>query len=189
MNENTGGTPRGRSAQKTRSLVYTALMAVLIVICTWIQIPAAVPFTMQTFAIFFSALLLGWKRSLAAVAVYVVLGLVGLPVFTGFRGGAAALLGPTGGYILGFFFIALCSALSGLKPGSRAVELGSLVLGLLVCYAFGTLWFVLVYTKTKGAVSFGAALMMCVVPYILPDLAKLALAYVLSLKLRKRISL
>jgi len=185
MNEKT----QGWSAQKTRALVYTALMAVLIVICTWIQIPAAVPFTLQTFAIFFAALLLGWKRSLAAVAVYVVLGLVGLPVFSGFRGGAAALLGPTGGYIVGFFFISLCYALAGLKPGNRAVELASLVVGLLICYAFGTLWFVLVYTRTKGAMSFGAALMMCVVPYIVPDLIKLALAYVLSLKLKKRIGL
>ncbi len=189
MDEKTTPAAKAWSADKTRALVYTALMAVLIVICTWIQIPMAVPFTMQTFAVFFAALLLGWKRSLAAVAVYVILGVVGLPVFSGFRGGAAALLGPTGGYIVGFFFISLCYALAGLKPGNKIVELGSLVLGLLVCYAFGTIWFVLVYTKTTGAMSSGTALMVCVVPYIFPDLVKLALAYVLSRKLNKRLRL
>ncbi|MBR6259857.1 MAG: biotin transporter BioY [Oscillospiraceae bacterium] len=174
---------------KTKSLVYTALFAVLIVVCTWIQIPAAVPFTLQTFAVFAATLMLGWKRALAAVAVYVALGAVGLPVFSGFRGGLGALAGPTGGYIVGFFFIALSFLLTKIKPGSRILEIASLIIGLVICYAFGTAWFVVVYAKNGGSMSFASALALCVLPYIIPDLLKLALAFFLTAKVKKRLTI
>ena len=177
----------GRS--KTKSLIYTAFFAVVIVICTWIQVPAAVPFTLQTFAVFAATLMLGWKRALAAVAVYVALGVVGLPVFSGFRGGFGALAGPTGGYIVGFFFIPISFLLTSIKPGSKLLEIGSLIIGLVICYAFGTAWFVVVYAKNGGGISFASALALCVLPYIIPDLAKLALAFFLASKVKKRVNI
>ena len=90
-----------------RKMTHVALCAVLIAVCSWITIPAAVPFTLQTFAVFTACALLGGKSGLCAVGLYMLLGAVGLPVFSGFGAGMGALLGPTGGYILGFAFTAL----------------------------------------------------------------------------------
>ena len=90
---------------KTKDMAYIALMAVLISVCSWLSVPAAIPFTMQTYAVFTALLLLGGRRGSIAVAVYIALGAVGLPVFSGFAGGIGKLMGPSGGYISS----ALCS--------------------------------------------------------------------------------
>ena len=87
---------------KAKDLCYTALMAVLISVCSWISIQTVVPFTMQTFAVFCALELLGGTRGTMAVAVYLLLGAVGVPVFAGFTGGVGILFGTTGGYLLGF---------------------------------------------------------------------------------------
>ena len=93
------------SQTKVRDLAYIALMAALMAICSWITLPIGpVPFTMQTFAIFTAVLLLGGKRGTIAFVVYLLLGVVGLPVFSGFSAGPGVLLGSTGGYLLGFLF-------------------------------------------------------------------------------------
>ena len=92
---------------KTYDLAYIAIFAVLIAICSWISIPATVPFTLQTFAVFMAVGLLGGKRGTIAVLTYVLLGAIGVPVFAGFSGGVGALLGNSGGYIVGFIFSAL----------------------------------------------------------------------------------
>ena len=88
-------------------MAYIALMAVLISVCSWLSVPAAIPFTMQTYAVFTALLLLGGRRGSIAVAVYIALGAVGLPVFSGFVGGMGHLVGPTAGYIWGFLLAAL----------------------------------------------------------------------------------
>ena len=166
---------------RTRDLTYVALCAVLIAVCAWISIPAPVPFTLQTFGIFAALTLLGGRRGCYAVAVYLLLGLVGLPVFAGFQGGAGTLLGVTGGYILGFGAAALIYWLVTARLGaSLPVSILACVLGLLVCYAFGTAWFVAVYLQGGKAVSVLSALLLCVVPYLLPDLLKLTLAAVIA---------
>ena len=92
---------------RTIDLVYIALGAVLIAVCSWISIPTTVPFTMQTFAVFFVLSALGGRRGTMAVIVYVLLGAVGIPVFAQFTSGIGILLGSTGGYIVGFVFIGL----------------------------------------------------------------------------------
>ena len=81
----------GRS--KTYDLVYIAVFAVVMAVCSWISIPAQVPFTLQTFGVFMAVGVLGGKRGTLAVLVYVLLGAVGVPVFAGFSGGIGALLG------------------------------------------------------------------------------------------------
>ena len=172
----------------TRDMVYCATFAVLIAVCSWISIPATVPFTLQTFGIFVTVGILGGKRGSVSVLIYLLLGAVGIPVFAGFKGGIGALLGTTGGYIIGFLFSALImwgmEVLLGKKLWVLAV---SMVLGLLACYAFGTIWFMVVYARTSGAIGLMTALGWCVFPFILPDVIKIALALVLSKRLAKLI--
>ena len=175
---------------RTVDMAYIALFAVMIAVCSWISIPATVPFTLQTFGVFLAVGVLGGKRGTLAVLVYLLLGIVGLPVFAGFSGGIGCLLGTTGGYIVGFLFSALVmwamERFLGKKPWVLAL---SMVLGLIVCYAFGTVWFMQVYAKTTGAIGLWTALGWCVFPYILPDLVKIVLAMVLCKRLAAAIHL
>ena len=99
--------PSAKGTWRPVDMAYIALFAVLLTVCAWISVPLPVPFTLQTFAIFAALGILGGRRGTWAVAVYLLLGAVGLPVFSGFRGGLGALLGTTGGYILGFLALAL----------------------------------------------------------------------------------
>ena len=169
---------------KTLDLVYIALGAVLIAICSWISIPTTVPFTMQTFAVFFVLSALGGKRGTASVAIYVLLGAVGIPVFANFTSGIGILLGSTGGYIVGFIFMGLVYWMMIYFLGkSMKTELLALVVGLAVCYAFGTVWFMVVYAQTNGAVGIAMVLSWCVIPFIIPDLIKLGLALTLARRL------
>lgn len=173
---------------KTKDLALCALFAALIAVCAWISIPATVPFTLQTFAIFAALGLLGGKRGTVAVAVYLLLGAIGVPVFAGFQGGIGALLGTTGGYLLGFLLTALIVWGMEARFGSKTgVFLLSTVLGMLVCYAFGTAWYLVVYARTKGAISLATALGWCVVPFLIPDAVKIALAVLLRGRLKRHI--
>ncbi len=170
---------------KIRDMIYIALMAVIIALCSFLSVPAAVPFTMQTFAVFCALLLLGGKRGTLAVGLYLLLGAAGLPVFSGFKSGLGALLGPTGGYLLGFLLTAL---LYWLGEG-KVKPIVLLIAGNLLCYLFGTLWFVLVYSSGERSIGFGAALGLCVVPYLIPDALKLLLAFVLARRVKKAVKL
>ena len=171
-------------------LAYVAVCAALMAVCSWISIPATVPFTLQTFAVFCSLGLLGGRRGTAAILVYLLLGALGVPVFAGFSGGIGILFGTTGGYLLGFILMGLVYWLGErLSMDSRNIRIISMILGLLLCYAFGTAWFMFVYARQTGAIALGTALAWCVVPFILPDLVKMALALLLSGRLRKALHL
>ena len=166
---------------RTVDMAYIAMFAVVMAVCAWISIPAAVPFTLQTLGVFLAVGMLGGKRGTLAVLIYLLLGAVGMPVFAGFNGGLGYMLGSTGGYIVGFLLSALTmwgfEAALGRKTWVLAV---SMVLGLAVCYAFGTAWFMVVYAKNTGAIGLMTALGCCVIPYIVPDLVKIALALLLQ---------
>ena len=166
-----------------REIAYVGIFAALIAICSWISIPTPwdIAFTLQTFAVCVVVGLLGMKLGTITVCIYILVGLVGLPVFSGFRAGVGTLMGATGGYIIGFVFMALVTGGIIRKQGrSVPVLAAAMIVGLAVCYLFGTVWYVAVYT---GGMGFGAALMMCVVPYIIPDLVKIALAILLVRRL------
>ncbi len=161
-------------------MVASALFAALMAICAWISIPVGdTAFTMQTFAVFLALGVLGGKWGCTAILVYLLLGAVGLPVFSAFRGGLGALAGPTGGYIWGFAAAGLVYwALEKLcKP------IGILI-AMLACYGCGCLWFMY---YAGGTVGFVAAMAKCVLPYLIPDAVKLYLAYTLSGRIRKHI--
>lgn len=175
-----------KSYLKTLDLAYVGLAVALIAICSWISIPTAIPFTMQTFAVFAVVGILGMYRGTLAVLVYILLGAVGVPVFAGFSGGIGVLFRNTGGYIMGFLFTALVTgAIIKLFGKKIWVMAAAMVVGLLVCYAFGTAWFMVVYARNNGAVGIATALSWCVIPYIIPDLVKIALAVLLTKRVGK----
>ena len=166
-----------------RTLTEVALGAALMVVCSLISVPAAVPFTLQTFGVFVLLVILGGSKGSLGILMFMLLGLIGLPVFSGGRGGPAALFGPTGGYILGFLITGLCYMLYERIGRERLpAQVASLVIGLILCYTFGTLWFVQVYT---GVITVARALSLCVWPFILPDLLKLALALLVGRRVRR----
>ena len=119
----------GKKGFSLRDMVLCALFAAILAVSAWLTVPGEVPFTLQTFGVFAALGLLGGKRGTIAIALYLVLGAVGLPVFSGFRGGFGVLLGTTGGYIFGFLLsgllywalTALLGPAVGHGPGSAAV--------------------------------------------------------------------
>lgn len=170
----------------TRDVTMIAVCTAMMVICSWISIPATVPFTMQTFGVFLCVGLLGGRRGTLAVSVYLLLGAVGLPVFSGFTGGIGHLFGATGGYIIGFLFSALVMWLIEHLLGRNLKTLVlSMIAGLITCYAFGTAWFMVVYAKDSGSVGLMTALGWCVFPYVIPDAVKIGLATVITRRVRQ----
>lgn len=174
---------------KTRDMAYIALMAVLISVCSWLSVPSVIPFTMQTFGVFAALLLLGGKRGSIAVALYILMGAVGLPVFSNFTGGVGKLMGPSGGYIFGFLLTALCYWVMTALLGDRLwIKILALTAGLVLCYTFGTLWFVEVYSRSEP-IGIMSALSMCVFPFMVPDAIKMALALAVEKLLRNKIKI
>jgi len=170
-------------------LTYMAACAALMAVGAWISIPATISFTLQLLAIFFAITFLGGKKGTISIVVYILLGAVGVPVFAGFKGGLACLTGPTGGYIVGFIIMGLIYWLFEvlLKDKFKIwLKIAVHVLSLIVLYIFGTVWFVFVYTKSP--MTFWGALSICVIPYIIPDLIKLALGFSLGLTVKKALS-
>ena len=173
-----------RQRSKTYDLVYISIFVVLIAVCSWISIPLTVPVTLQTFGVFAAVGILGGKRGTLAVLVYILMGAVGIPVFSGFAGGIGVLVGTTGGYIAGFLFSALIMwGIEKLFGRNTLVLAGSMLLGLFVCYGVGTLWFMAVYAASSGTVGLLTVLGWCVFPFIIPDIAKIILALILTKRL------
>ncbi|MGN0166196.1 MAG: biotin transporter BioY [Lachnospiraceae bacterium] len=162
---------------KTLDMVYCAMFAVVIAICSWISVQATVPFTLQTFGVFLAVGCLGGRRGTISVLIYLLLGAIGVPVFAGFSGGMGIILGTTGGYIIGFLFSALVMwAMEKLLGKKTWVLALSMVIGLLVCYIFGTAWFMVVYANNVEKIGLWTALGWCVFPFIIPDIIKIVLA-------------
>lgn len=169
---------------KARTLSLCGLFAALMALCAWISIPVFdTAITMQSFALVLAMLLLGGKWATAAIAVYLMLGAVGVPVFSGFQGGFGPLLGPTGGYLWGFLAGALVywgfTSLFGEKR-----RLVGVILAMAVCYSCGVGWYDWAYAQG------GMALILAryVLPCLVPDAAKIWLAFTLERILRKRLS-
>ena len=170
----------------TRRLVFCALFTALIAIFSQLQLPIGpVPVSLATLGVMLCGLLLGWKYGALAVGAYILLGAVGVPVFAGFQGGAGRLLGPTGGYIVGYLFYALLSGLN--IPRLQERFWGRcvlLLLGTAVCYGLGTAWFMHMSGRT-----FAESLSLCVIPFLPGDAAKIALASFLTPRLRKALKI
>lgn len=163
---------------KTQDISKIALCTALIVIASFISVPTAPPFTLQVAAVAFCGKALGGKRGVLCVLLYILLGIFGLSVFSGFVGGVAALFGATGGYILGFLPLAYFSGFG--KTFARSYL--SMTIGLILCYTFGTLWYLLVYIGSFSSIL--PILATCVLPFIIPDLLKLFLAALIAKRIK-----
>lgn len=160
-----------------------ALFVAIIIVCSFVSLPfLTVPITLQTFAIVCDCAFLGAKKGFLAVLVYVLLGLVGLPVFHNFQGGAGVLFGSTGGFILGFLLFPLIIGVGYNKSKNNVKNLFVMsVLATIIDYCFGTLWFCLVYASNQ---SLKTAVLTCVVPFILPDVIKIFAACITVKRLK-----
>ena len=170
---------------KAKNMALCGLFTAVLAVCAWISVPVGdLVITLQTFGIFLTLGLLGGRRGSLTIFVYLLLGAVGAPVFSGFRGGLGALLGTTGGYIFGFMLTSLLYWLITTLSNSPAARLTAMVLGLVVCYGCGTYWYLTQYLAADS-VTLGAVLLRCVVPYLIPDAIKLSLAWLLTARLKR----
>ncbi len=138
--------PMTAGAVQKKSKIYglsmTAVMAAVTCVLAPMSIPIGpVPISFTNLAIYLSLYLLGWKRGTVSYLVYVLIGMVGVPVFSGFTGGMGRLLGPTGGYIVGFIPMALIAGAVIDRFRNRGIQLAGMIAGTAVCYAFGTAWY------------------------------------------------
>ena len=174
-------------SNKTRDIVYMSVFTAMISICSWISIPASIPFTLQTMGVFTTVGLLGGKRGTLTILTYILLGAIGVPVFAGLTGGISVLLGTTGGYIIGFLLSALLMwGIETIMGRNQIVLAFSMIAGLIVCYVFGTAWFMMIYTQHSGVIGLSTVLGLCVIPFIIPDLIKIGVALFLINRLKKR---
>lgn len=174
-------------SNKTRDIVYMSVFTAMISICSWISIPASIPFTLQTMGVFTTVGLLGGKRGTLTVLIYILLGAIGIPVFAGLTGGVSVLLGTTGGYIMGFLLSALLMwGIETIMGRNQIVLAFSMIAGLIVCYVFGTAWFMMIYTQHSGVIGLSTVLGLCVIPFIIPDLIKIGVVLFLTNRLKKR---
>lgn len=174
-----------KTNSKITDMVYIGLSAAIIAVCSWISIPLTVPITLQTMGVVLISGLFGAKRGTLSTLLYILIGAIGVPVFSGFKSGFGVLLGSTGGYIIGFIFTALIVGIVSDKTNKLWALILSMVVGILVCYAFGTVWFAVVYAKTNEPASLATILGWCVIPFLIPDAVKIALAAVLTNRLKK----
>lgn len=165
---------------KIRDMTRCAMFAALLAVCAWISVPVGdLAVSLQTFAVFLTLGALGGRMGSLTFLVYLSLGAVGLPVFTGMQGGLGILMGPTGGYLWGF----LATGLIFWALEDRSPLWLTLVFGLLGCYVCGTVWYYFAYAHT----GLWAVFLKCVVPYLIPDGAKLAVALLVMPRLKKAI--
>lgn len=170
---------------KTYSLTVTALMAAVTCVLAPLSIPIGpVPISLTNFVIYLSLYVLDWKKGTVSYLIYLLLGLVGLPVFSGFTGGLGKLAGPTGGYIIGFIPMAIIAGLAIDKYQKRWIHLVGMMIGTVICYAFGTVWFCL-----QSGTASAAALSICVFPFIPGDLIKMLIAISFAPKIREKLDM
>ncbi len=185
-NKEEGDMEKARSRKLTvKDMAQVGMMTALLVVCAWVTIPFTIPFTLQTFGVFMSLRLLGGRRGTAAIGLYILLGIAGVPVFSGFGAGFGVIAGPTGGYIAGFILTGLLYCAAAPLRKTRLRENLVLACGLILCYAFGTAWFCVVKGNAGSPVDFLRALSICVLPYLLPDAVKLLLADQIATRVRK----
>lgn len=174
------------SQGNTKALALIGVMAAVTCILGPLSIPlpfSPVPISLTNLAVYFSIYVLGMKKGSISYVIYMLIGLVGIPVFSSFTGGPGKLLGPTGGYLIGFLFMAvICGFFIDKWPDKRYMGFLGMVIGTLVCYLFGTVW--LAY---QAELSFSAALTAGVIPFIPGDIIKMLIAMFIGPEIVKRL--
>ncbi len=169
---------------KTKDIVLISLFASLIAVSSYITVPLFVPVTLGNFAVLLTSSVLGGRRGTLSVFVYLMLGVLGLPVFSGFRGGISAILDVTGGYLIGYLLSSFFMwATEKAMTKSRALRISRMTAAVLIQYAIGTLWYAFVYVGGEDTV--GTVLAVTVLPFVIPDAIKILLAEYISSRLKK----
>lgn len=170
----------------TQQIVLIALMSAVLCILGPLSLPlfgGLVPVTLTNLAIYLILYILGMKRGTISYLIYFLIGMVGLPVFSGFSGGLGKITGPTGGYLIGFFFLALIAGFCIDKwQNNMFLCLIGMLLGTAVCYLFGTAWL-----SCQAGYTFAQALAVGVIPFIAGDCVKMVLAMILGPQIRKHL--
>ncbi|MBD9337785.1 MAG: biotin transporter BioY [Lachnospiraceae bacterium] len=182
QNETSGTVAVDNQKIRTKQMVLIALMTAVTCVLGPLSIPlpfSPVPISLTNFAIFLAIFILGMKNGTISFIIYLLLGAVGVPVFSSFRGGLQVLAGPTGGYLIGFIFLALIMGFA-LDHFDRKLvpTIIGMIIGMAVCYAFGTVWLAKLLS-----LSFKEGLMMGVIPYLPGDAAKIIIAAIVGPKL------
>lgn len=175
-----------------RDICYVALFAAVLTVCSWIAIPISeISITLQTLGVCLAAGFLGWKRGTLCILVYILLGVCCVPVFSGFKNFYALIGSASAGYVVGFIFTAFIVGITSDKlhligerttgkVKTQVLQLialaAAMVVGVAVCYVFGTLWYMLIYKGSVTATNLNTALVFCVYPYLLPDFIKIIVA-------------
>lgn len=167
-----------------RQLCFIALMSAVMCLLGPLSIPIGpVPISVMTLIIYLTIYVLGMKMGTISCIVYLMLGFVGVPVFAGYTGGAAKLLGPTGGYLAGYIFLTLVSGFIMERFSYKRIWcIAAMILGTAVLYLFGTVWFMILTGQ-----GIGYAVSACVAPFVIGDLAKIILAELVGQEVRKRL--
>lgn len=164
----------------TKRLTRIAVMAALLCAASPWSVPIGpIPISIATFIVYLSGIVLGAFDGTISVAVYLLIGAVGVPVFSGFQGGVQKLIGVTGGYLIGYLICAFVVGLITDKAKRKLLTVPAMILGTVLLYAFGTLWFMFQTQRTLAE-----SLMLCVVPFLLGDAAKIAVASAVGIPLR-----
>lgn len=182
QNETSGTVAVDNQKIRTKQMVLIALMTAVTCVLGPLSIPlpfSPVPISLTNFAIFLAIFVLGMKSGTISFIIYLLLGAIGVPVFSSFRGGLQVLAGPTGGYLIGFIFLALIMGFA-LDHFDRKLvpTIIGMIIGMAVCYAFGTVWLAKLLS-----LSFKEGLMMGVIPYLAGDAAKIIIAAIVGSKL------
>ena len=166
-----------------QQIAMIAVMTAVTCVLAPLSVPIGpVPISLTNLVIYFSLFILGTKKGTISYLIYLLIGLVGIPVFSGFTGGPAKLAGPTGGYIIGFIVMAVIAGLVIDNCHKPLIQLVGMIAGTIVCYLLGTIWFCIVADST-----FKAALGICVIPFIPADLIKMIIAMIIGPMIKKRI--
>ena len=169
----------------TFQMALIAVMAAITCILGPLSIPipvSPVPISLTNLAIYLTVCLLGWKFGTISYLIYLLIGIAGLPVFSGFSSCFAKLLGPTGGYLIGFIPMAIIAGIVIDKFSQRWIQILGMIVGTAICYAFGTAWFCI-----QAGYTVSAALAVCVIPFIPADLIKMVIAMIIGPEIRKRL--
>lgn len=172
---------------KLKSITYTAIFCCVIIICSQISIPFPIPFTLQVFGVFLSLYVLGAKRGLLCVVLYIVLGCIGLPVFSLFRGGIGCLFDATGGYLWGFIIASLIYlVLETYAKKEKAYTFCVMLCSLCICNVCGALWYYFLFARNEH---FFEILVIFILPYFIIDIIKIIFAILLGDRLKRIIKL
>ena len=169
-----------------QKMAIIALMTAVLCILAPISIPvfiSPVPISLGVLAVYLTAYVLSPLDATISVIIFILLGTFGLPVFSGYSGGLSKLVGPTGGYIIGFLFTVYISSLFIHMKKGIIFDVIGMISGLALCYILGTIWFS--YQQGKG---FIASLLLCVVPFLIGDAIKIIVAVILGTQINKRLA-